>query len=105
MHRSSNPSSLSMLCALAALSLLRPALAEETGESSPLVEKVRHATARFIDINVAFAEGWVPATPYVSGRGGSAVSLRCIGRSYHKLCTPGVVAPMAGPLGDGRIIA
>jgi hypothetical protein len=36
-------------------------------QSSPLVEKVRQATARYRDINVALAEGWVMATPCVSG--------------------------------------
>ncbi|MEO8081292.1 MAG: hypothetical protein ABI641_12225 [Caldimonas sp.] len=35
--------------------------------SSPLVEKVRHATARYRDINVALGEGWIQATPCVSG--------------------------------------
>lgn len=35
--------------------------------SSPLVEKVRQATARYRDINVAMSEGWAPATPCVSG--------------------------------------
>jgi hypothetical protein len=56
------------LCALALMSLpAASALAEGIGESSPLVEKVRHATARFLNINVALAEGWVLATPCVSG--------------------------------------
>ena len=32
-----------------------------------LVEIVRNATARYRDLNVALAEGWVPATPCVSG--------------------------------------
>ncbi|MCE4555425.1 hypothetical protein [Pelomonas cellulosilytica] len=35
--------------------------------SSPLVNKVRVATRRYLDINVALGEGWVPATPCVSG--------------------------------------
>jgi hypothetical protein len=35
--------------------------------SSPLVDKVRDGTARYTDINVAIAEGWVAATPCVSG--------------------------------------
>jgi hypothetical protein len=35
--------------------------------SSPLVDKVRAATARYLDVAVARAEGWVPATPCVSG--------------------------------------
>lgn len=34
---------------------------------SPLVDKVRQATARYRDINVALTEGWVVATPCVSG--------------------------------------
>jgi hypothetical protein len=33
----------------------------------PLIDKVRTATARFKDINVAIAEGFVQATPCVSG--------------------------------------
>jgi hypothetical protein len=78
MHRSSNPSSLSMLCALAVLSLpAGSALAQETGES-PLAEKVRHATARFVDINVALAEGWVPATPCVSGPDTGAMGVHLV---------------------------
>ena len=36
-------------------------------DSSPLIDKVRAATARFRDINVALAEGWVQGTPCVSG--------------------------------------
>jgi hypothetical protein len=40
---------------------------EEKTDTSPLIEKVRAATARFKDINVAIAEGWVQGTPCVSG--------------------------------------
>ena len=43
-----------------------PSLAAEN-DGGPLAQKVRAATARFVDINVAIAEGWVPATPCVSG--------------------------------------
>ena len=50
------------LCIAAAQSSLA---AENDG--GPLGQKVRAATARFVDINVAIAEGWVPATPCVSG--------------------------------------
>jgi hypothetical protein len=50
------------LLAVAALGLPLVAMAD-----SPLVEKVRSATARFTDLNVAIAEGFVPATPCVSG--------------------------------------
>jgi|HubBroStandDraft_6_1064221.scaffolds.fasta_scaffold130193_1 hypothetical protein len=54
-------------CLMLALQL--PVLAAIAGspEDSPLVEKVRNATAQFKDINVAIAHGWVPATPCVSG--------------------------------------
>jgi hypothetical protein len=40
---------------------------ESRTDSSPLIDKVRAATARFRDINVAVAEGFVQGTPYVSG--------------------------------------
>ncbi|MBS0580814.1 MAG: hypothetical protein JSR36_16265 [Proteobacteria bacterium] len=35
--------------------------------SSPLVRKVREATAVYRDVNVAISQGFVPATPCVSG--------------------------------------
>lgn len=34
---------------------------------APLIEKVRVATERYKDVNVAVSEGWVQATPCVSG--------------------------------------
>jgi len=37
------------------------------GEASQPIEKVRAATARFRDLNVALAEGFVQGTPCVSG--------------------------------------
>ncbi len=51
------------LCTLLALQL--PVIAMAT--NSPLIEKVHEATERFTDINVAISEGWVAATPCVSG--------------------------------------
>jgi hypothetical protein len=36
-------------------------------DTEPLIDRVRTATARFNDINVAIAEGWVQGTPCVSG--------------------------------------
>jgi hypothetical protein len=53
----------------------QPSYAGESAQStsqtitaaSPLIEKVRTATARFRDINVAISEGWVQGTPCVSG--------------------------------------
>ena len=40
-----------------------PASSAKSGSSSPLIGKVRAATARFRDINVAHAEGFVQGTP------------------------------------------
>jgi hypothetical protein len=36
-------------------------------DRAPLIDKVRDATRRFRNINVALGEGWVQATPCVSG--------------------------------------
>jgi hypothetical protein len=66
--------SLVPLVALAA-GVAPPATAQNAPQSvalsrdsaSPLVERVRAATARYRDINVAKAEGFVQATPCVSG--------------------------------------
>jgi len=49
---------------LAALVLSVPLAASA---AAPLVQTVRNATARFTDLNVALAEGFVAATPCVSG--------------------------------------
>lgn len=46
--------------------LLLPIVAAAV-EETPLIDKVRNATARYIDLNVALAEGFVAATPCVSG--------------------------------------
>jgi hypothetical protein len=40
---------------------------QPTSSASPLIDKVRIATERFRDINVAIAEGFVQGTPCVSG--------------------------------------
>jgi hypothetical protein len=45
---------------------------------SPLVAKVRAATQRFKDVNVAVAEGWVPATPCVSGPNDGAMGVHYV---------------------------
>lgn len=44
-----------------------PAPAPQSHNYSPLIAKVRDATSRFRDVNVAINEGWVAATPCVSG--------------------------------------
>jgi hypothetical protein len=50
-----------------ALSLLATGGQSAFAAPSPLIEKVREATVRFRDLNVAIAEGWVQGTPCVSG--------------------------------------
>ncbi len=74
-------------------------------QSAPLVQKVRQATARFRDINVALGEGYAPATPCVSGPNGGAMGVHLI---KGDLLAKGVDAetPEAliyEPLADGRM--
>ena len=45
---------------------------------SPLVEKVRRATSRYRDINVALAEEWVQGTPCVSGPNEGAMGVHFV---------------------------
>jgi len=58
-----------LLRSVCAVLLLQPLLIAATAAdtATPLIDKVRNATARYLDINVALAEGFVPATPCVSG--------------------------------------
>ena len=51
---------------------------EGNGRNSPLVNKVRAATARFLDINLAANEGWVRGTPCVSGPNSGAMGVHFI---------------------------
>lgn len=52
----------------ACLALQLPlAAAAVPGVPTPLIDKVRSATEQYLDINEAFHEGWVTATPCVSG--------------------------------------
>jgi hypothetical protein len=53
--------------ALLPLAIPLLAIGGEPAGSSPLIDKVRAATERFKDINVAITEGWVQASPCVSG--------------------------------------
>lgn len=47
--------------------------------SSPLVDKVRRATAKYRDINAMFAEGgWAAATPCVSGPNAGAMGVHFV---------------------------
>ena len=73
--RSSLSKTLQVLCAL---STLTPLAALAHDESTPLIDKVRAATARFLNINVALAEGFVPATPCVSGPDAGAMGVHLV---------------------------
>jgi hypothetical protein len=68
--------------ALCALGILLPLgmvpVAWADGDSGPLVEKVHNATARYTNINVAIAEGWVAATPCVSGPDTGAMGVHLV---------------------------
>jgi hypothetical protein len=50
-------------------------------QNSPLVKKVRTATRRFKDINVALAQGYAPGTPCVSGPNSGAMGVHLINAS------------------------
>ncbi|HKE48541.1 MAG TPA: hypothetical protein VKB52_10790 [Rhodanobacteraceae bacterium] len=57
--------SYALLLAMPIAAMAAPA--PQSHNFSPLVSKVRDATARYRDVNVAIQEGWVAATPCVSG--------------------------------------
>jgi hypothetical protein len=71
-----------ILRALCTLTVLLPLgmlpVAWADGDTTPLIDKVHNATARYIDINVAFAEGWVTATPCVSGPDTGAMGVHLV---------------------------
>lgn len=86
-----HPSSLRRLASLfllvlAPLAATQPAYAQvHSGHGnrgpvgfSPLVEKVRLATAQFIDVNAAMHAGWVQGTPCVSGPASGAMGVHFI---------------------------
>jgi len=56
--------------------LLIPAAAAD--EATPLIDKVRNATAQYLDIKNALKQGWVPATPCVSGEDTGAMGVHFI---------------------------
>jgi len=72
---------------------------------SPLIKQVRKATEQFRDINEAFAAGYVPATPCVSGPNSGAMGVHLIntallGKELNPE-TPELI--MYEPLPDGRM--
>ncbi|MGH9645665.1 MAG: hypothetical protein ACRD4E_02510 [Bryobacteraceae bacterium] len=57
---------------------LAPIVAAAADAPTPLIDKVRNATARYININDATADGFVPATPCVSGPDTGAMGVHLI---------------------------
>jgi hypothetical protein len=47
--------------------LALPVIAAADNYSTPLIDEVHNATAKYVDLNVALGEGFVQATPCVSG--------------------------------------
>jgi hypothetical protein len=75
----------SLMLVLSPLVLPLTAMAEQSltaltvrTEPAPLIDQVRKATERFRDLNVAMAEGWVPATPCVSGPDAGAMGVHFV---------------------------
>jgi hypothetical protein len=52
--------------------------AADTSSMTPLIDKVRASTARYLDVNAARDDGWVPATPCVSGPMSGAMGVHFI---------------------------
>jgi hypothetical protein len=61
-----------------ALALLAPLIATAADGVTPLIDKVRNATARYIDINAAFADSFVVGTPCVSGPDTGAMGVHLV---------------------------
>ncbi len=61
-----------------ALTLLAPLVALAGDGATPLIDKVRDATARYIDINEAFSDKFVVGTPCVSGPDTGAMGVHLV---------------------------
>jgi hypothetical protein len=77
--------------------------------ASPLIAKVRRATERFKDINVAIADGWVQATACVSGPESGAMGVHFvkperIGDGVLRADQPEALIYEPGPEGKLRLV-
>ena len=75
MYKHFRKSSVHALGACLTLPLFGTAVADP---STPLIDAVRSATARYVDINAALHEGWVTATPCVSGPDSGAMGVHLV---------------------------
>jgi hypothetical protein len=64
--KTENKNSVSRLVSAGLLLTLAPIIAA-ADDPTPLIDKVHNATAKYVDLNAALADGFVPATPCVSG--------------------------------------
>lgn len=60
------------------LAVLSPLVAAAGDGATPLIDKVRDATARYIDINAAFSDQFVVGTPCVSGPDAGAMGVHLV---------------------------
>lgn len=105
-----------IVCVTAVLSYLAPGIApgddldgqhRELGGvvAGPLVQRVRAATARFNDVQLALAEGYAPG-PCVSGAAGGAMGIHYINAAFLDDQAPSLENPEAliyEPLAGGRL--
>lgn len=78
--------------------------------NGPLVAKVRAATARYVDVDVATAEGWVRGTPCVSGPQSGAMGVHYllparVGDGAVNASEPEALIYEPSPGGDMRLVA
>jgi hypothetical protein len=73
-----NHSTRSLIRSLFAMSVLTFPLIVAADDATPLIDKVHSATARYVNINVALSEGFVTATPCVSGPDTGAMGVHLV---------------------------
>ncbi|GLQ89030.1 hypothetical protein [Dyella flagellata] len=73
-----NRSTSKLIHSLLAMSFLALPMLAAGDEATPLIDRVHSATARYVDINVAFHEGFVTATPCVSGPDTGAMGVHLV---------------------------
>jgi hypothetical protein len=77
-HSSTKPTQRALWALTALLPLAVPLAASADDDTTPLMDKVHNATERYTNINVAFSEGWVTATPCVSGPDTGAMGVHLV---------------------------
>jgi hypothetical protein len=98
-----------LLRAVCAVLVLQPLLiaAAAADQATPLIDKVRNATAQYLDINNALKQGWVPATPCVSGEDTGAMGvhfiLPAVGLSSSTLNAEQPTLLIYEPMSDGAM--